>query len=290
MPAPVLELRGLRVRFRTEARVVEPVRGIDLAIAEGETVALVGESCSGKSQTAMAVMGLLAENGAAAGAARYRGTDLLALSEEARNEIRGAKLTMIFQEPMTSLDPLYTVGRQLAEPLVYHGGLGWRAARARALELLDLVGIPRPALRMKSYPHELSGGQRQRVMIAMALANEPELLIADEPTTALDVTVQAQILALLRDLQRRLGMAILLITHDLGIVRGFPGRVAVMHRGEIVEQGPTAEVFACPKSPYTRMLLAAEPAGRKAPVRPDARELLGAQDLRVRFRLRRGAF
>ena len=287
---PVLELRRLQVRFRTGERVVEAVRGIDLDIGEGETVALVGESGSGKSQTAMAVMGLLAPNGTAAGEARYRGADLLKLSERERNHIRGAKLTMIFQEPMTSLDPLYTVGRQLAEPLVYHGGLGWRAARARALELLDLVGIPRPALRMKSYPHELSGGQRQRVMIAMALANEPELLIADEPTTALDVTVQAQILALLRDLQRRLGMAILFITHDLGIVRGFAGRVAVMHRGEIVEQGPTAEVFSRPRSPYTRMLLAAEPAGRKAPVRPDARELLAAEDIRVRFALRRGSF
>src|ERR671932_2175075 len=259
MPAPVLELRGLRVRFRTEARVVEPVRGIDLAIAEGETVALVGESCSGKSQTAMAVMGLLAENGAAAGAARYRGTDLLRLSEEARNEFRGAKLTMIFQEPMTSLDPLYTVGRQLAEPLHYHGGLSWRAARARALELLELVGIPRPALRVKSYPHELSGGQRQRVMIAMALANEPDLLIADEPTTALDVTVQAQILALLRDLQRRLGMTMLLITHDLAVVRRMAERVCVMSRGEIVEQGAVEQVFTAPKHPYTKALLAAEP-------------------------------
>src|SRR5918912_1924250 len=260
--APVLELRGLQVRFRTGARIVDAVRGIDLDIREGETVALVGESGSGKSQTAMAVMGLLAPNGTAAGEARYRGADLLKLSERERNHVRGAKLTMIFQEPMTSLDPLYTVGRQLAEPLVYHGGLGWRAARASPLELLDLVGIPRPALRLKSYPHELSGGQRQRVMIAMALANDPDLLIADEPTTALDVTIQAQILKLLKDLQSRLKMALLLITHDLNIVRKMGGRVGVMTKGEIVEQGPVETVFDRPGHSYTKKLLAAEPSGK----------------------------
>ena len=285
-PDEVLRIRNLRVRFGNENGIIEAVRGIDLAVGPGETVAIVGESGSGKSQTAMAVMGLLAENGEAAGEALYRGVDLLKLSERARNRYRGAKLTMIFQEPMTSLDPLYTVGRQVAEPLVHHGGLSWRAARERAVALLRLVGIPRPELRARSYPHELSGGQRQRVMIAMALANEPDLLIADEPTTALDVTVQAQILALLKDLQRRLGMAILFITHDLGIVRRFADRVYVMRRGEVVETGRTAELFARPTHPYTQMLLAAEPTGRKAPVPEGARELLAAGNLRVVFALR----
>jgi len=281
---PVLDIRDLRVSFETEDGPAEAVRGVDFRLGAGETHAIVGESGSGKSQTVMAVMGLLPPNGRARGQALYRGTDLLKLGPAALNRVRGARISMIFQEPMTSLDPLWTVGRQIAEPLVHHGGLSWRAARARAVELLGLVGLP--AERLRGYPHELSGGQRQRVMIAMALANRPDILIADEPTTALDVTVQAQILELLADLQRRFGMAILFITHDLGIVRHFAGRVSVMHRGRVVETGATGEVFDRPREAYTRMLIAAEPEGRKAAVPPSAPVLVAAEGLRVAFKLR----
>jgi ABC-type microcin C transport system duplicated ATPase subunit YejF len=199
--------------------------------------------------------------------------------------VRGKKITMIFQEPMTSLDPLYRIGRQIAEPLIHHGGYSRARARPRVLELLKLVGIPEPERRMRSYPHELSGGQRQRVMIAMALANDPDILIADEPTTALDVTIQAQILALLADLQRRLNMAVVFITHDLGIVRRFADRVYVMRSGEVVEQGSTEAVFDRPQHPYTKLLLAAEPAGRKAPPAPGAPILLEGDNVEVTFRI-----
>src|ERR687890_1890572 len=215
---PVLSIRALRVRFRTGDGVVEAVRGIDLDVAPGETVAIVGESGSGKSQSMMSVMGLLASNGWADGSVKYRGEELVGLSPGRLNHYRGSKLTMIFQEPMTSLDPLYRIGDQLALPLTAHGGLSKAQARARAIELLELVRIPDPERRLSAYPHEMSGGQRQRVMIAMALANNPDVLIADEPTTALDVTVQAQILELLRELQRELGMSVIFITHDLGVV------------------------------------------------------------------------
>jgi ABC-type microcin C transport system duplicated ATPase subunit YejF len=267
---------------------VRAVRGIDLAVRKGETVAVVGESGSGKSQTMMAAMGLLADNGRATGEVLYRGRNLLALRPKALNAVRGAKITMIFQEPMTSLDPLYTVERQLSEPLVEHGGLSWKQASARALELLELVRIPDPADKLRAYPYELSGGQRQRVMIAMALANDPDVLIADEPTTALDVTTQAQILDLIADLQKRTGVAVVFITHDLGIVRRIADRVVVMKDGEVVETGATAALFAAPREAYTRMLLDAEPSGHKDPV-PESRPIVvGAQKLGVSFRIQQG--
>jgi oligopeptide transport system ATP-binding protein len=235
-------------------------------------------------------MGLLASNGAASGSVRYRGQELLGMSQSALNRIRGVKITMIFQEPMTSLDPLYRVGEQISEPLVQHGGLSRAAARDRAIELLRLVQVPHAEQRVDSYPHELSGGQRQRVMIAMALANDPDILIADEPTTALDVTIQAQILDLLKGLQARLGMAIVLITHDLGIVRRFADRVYVMRSGRIVEEGSAARIFSRPQHDYTKMLLAAEPEGEKPPVADDAPPLLKAGNIRVAFRLGAGFF
>ena len=263
MADPVLRVRGLKVEFETNDGMVEAVKGIDLDVMPNETVAIVGESGSGKSQTTMAIMGLLALNGRASGSATYRGQEMIGLPDRELNRIRGEKITMIFQEPMTSLDPLYRIGTQLAEPLRFHRGLSKGAARPRIIELLKLVGIPEPERRIDAYPHELSGGQRQRVMIAMALACDPDVLIADEPTTALDVTVQAQILELLAGLQQRLGMAIVFITHDLGIVQRFADRVYVMRQGEVVETGPTATLFARPEHPYTRMLLAAEPEGTK---------------------------
>ena len=259
----ILDVRNLTVDFETPDGLVNAVKGIDLSLRARETLAVVGESGSGKSQTMMGIMGLLAKNGRVSGSARYRGEELVGLPPSKLNRVRGAKISMIFQEPMTSLDPLYPVGRQIAEVIVHHRGGSYRAARKRVLELLDLVGIPDAARRIDSYPHEMSGGQRQRVMIAMALANEPDILIADEPTTALDVTIQAQILDLLHALQERFGMAIVLITHDLGIVRHFAERVVVMRRGAVVEEGATADVFDNPKTAYTRMLLDAEPSGSK---------------------------
>ena len=281
---PILRVEGLQVRFTTTVGEVHAVRGVDLAVRPGESLAIVGESGSGKSQLMMATMGLLAQNGRTEGSVRFRDQELLGLPARALNRFRGEKISMIFQEPMTSLDPLYSIGRQISEPLQHHKGLSRAAARPRVLELLHLVGIPEPKQRIDSYPHELSGGQRQRVMIAMALANGPEILIADEPTTALDVTIQAQILELLADLQKRLGMAIVFITHDLGIVRDFAERVYVMKEGEVVESGRTAEIFAAPSHPYTQMLLAAEPEGRKPPVPAAQPALLEGQGLQVTFR------
>ncbi|WP_309082528.1 ABC transporter ATP-binding protein [Chelativorans sp.] len=279
----IFDIRDIRVAFDTPDGVVEAVRGVDMHVNAGETVAVVGESGSGKSQIMMAAMGLLAANGRARGSATYRGQELIGLPKEKLNRIRGAKITMIFQEPMTSLDPLYTIGRQISEPIMVHGGLSPSAARARALELLKLVHIPDPERRLNSYPHELSGGQRQRVMIAMALANGPDLLIADEPTTALDVTIQAEILRLLAELQRKLGMAILFITHDLTIVEAFADRVYVMQSGKVVEEGPTDDIFRRPRQAYTKMLLAAQPEGSKPPVPERAPILLDARKVSVTF-------
>lgn len=284
----VLSVRDLRVTFQTNDGAVEAVRGLDLDVKSGETVAIVGESGSGKSQTTMAIMGLLAQNGRATGQALYRGKDLIGMPERELNKIRGAKITMIFQEPMTSLDPLYKIGDQLAEPLRYHRGMSKSQARPRILELLKLVGIPEPERRIDSYPYELSGGQRQRVMIAMALANDPDILIADEPTTALDVTIQAQILELLADLQKRLGMAIVFITHDLGIVKRFADQVYVMRAGEVVEHAPTQKIFAAPEHAYTKMLLDAEPEGTKAPPPETAPLLIEADNVSVTFNLAKG--
>ena len=289
-PSALLAVRDLHVTFTTPDGPVEAVRGIDLTLAPGETLAIVGESGSGKSQTTMAMMGLLAANGTARGSARYRGTELLGLPARRLNAIRGARITMIFQEPMTSLDPLYRIGDQIAEPIRHHRGLDRQATRARVHELLALVGIPEPERRIDSYPHELSGGQRQRAMIAMALANDPDILIADEPTTALDVTIQAQILDLLKSRQQRFGMAILLITHDLGVVRHVADRVLVMRHGRVVEQGRTADIFERPAADYTRMLLAAEPQGRKAAPPAGAATMLEGRNIAVTFQLRRSFF
>ena len=290
MAAPLLSIRDLEVDFSVSDGIVHAVRGVSIDLAKGETLAIVGESGSGKSQLMMAALGLLASNGRARGSVLFLGEEILGKSERDLDRIRGARVGMIFQEPMTSLDPLYRIGHQIALTLRRHQSLDAAAARSRALELLRLVRIPDPERRIDSYPHELSGGQRQRVMIAIAIANDPDLLIADEPTTALDVTVQAQILALLAELKQRLGMAIVFITHDLNIVRRFADRVAVMHNGKLVETGPTADLFADPREPYTRNLIAAEPAGRKPPVSAHAPVLLEARNIRVAFRLPRRLF
>ncbi len=288
--APVLSLKDVRVTFATLDGDVEAVKGVDLAVSPGETLAIVGESGSGKSQMMMAVMGLLARNGRASGEAVYAGRNLIGMDKRTLNLVRGRKITMIFQEPMTSLDPLYTVGSQIMEPLVEHRGLSHAEARSRAIEMLELVKVPEARRRMDSYPHELSGGQQQRVMIAMALANDPDILIADEPTTALDVTIQAEILDLMAEIQKRIGLAIIFITHDLNIVRRIADRVVVMRKGEVVEQGETAALFRKPKHDYTRALIDAEPTGRKAPPPPSAPLLLSAKDMRVTFRLGGGWF
>lgn len=287
---PILTIDNLHVTFRSPDGPVHAVRGVSMQVARGETIAVVGESGSGKSQIMLSTMGLLASNGSASGSVDYRGTELLTLTQRELNQYRGVRLSMIFQEPMTSLDPLYRIGRQIAEPLVHHGRMSARDARARVLELLDLVGIPEPAHRLRSYPHELSGGQRQRVMIAMALANDPDILIADEPTTALDVTIQAQVLQLLADLQSKLGMAIVFVTHDLGIVRRLADRTYVMHDGNVVETGRTADIFDAPAHAYTKKLLDAEPVGEKSPVGAEAEELIRAEGIGVRFHLSDGWF
>lgn len=290
MTAPLLSVEDLSVAFRQGGRETLAVDRVSFSIGKGETLALVGESGSGKSVTALSVLKLLNYPAAhhPSGRIVFDGQDLLPADEAAMRKVRGNDITMVFQEPMTSLNPLHTIERQIGEILELHKGLRGEKARARTLELLDLVGIRDAASRLDAYPHQLSGGQRQRVMIAMALANEPHLLIADEPTTALDVTVQAQILKLLKELQARLGMAMLFITHDLGIVRRIADRVCVMLKGQIVEQGPVGEVFAAPKHDYTRRLLAAEPKGRPAPVPPNAPTLLEAGPVKVWFPIKTG--
>ena len=293
MEAPydkLLEINELSVAFRQGQRETLAVDRVSFEIKKGETVALVGESGSGKSVTALSVLKLLPYPSARhpSGSVRFKGQHLLHLSETEIRSVRGNDITIIFQEPMTSLNPLHTIEKQIGEILLLHRGLTGQAARERTIELLSQVGIPDPEMRLKSYPHQLSGGQRQRVMIAMALANEPDLLIADEPTTALDVTVQAQILNLLKELQRRLGMAMLFITHDLGIVRKLADTVCVMKEGKIVEKGPVERVFTAPVHPYTRALLAAEPKPDPAPVCPGAPVVIETKDLKVWFPIKRG--
>ena len=286
----LLEVKDLSVNFGTGDKAVRAVRGVSFDIKRGETVALVGESGSGKSVTALSVLQLLAYPAAShpTGSIRFQGNELVGASTRELLAVRGNRISMIFQEPMTSLNPLHTIERQVNEVLILHKGLSREAARKRTLELLEQVGIPEAAKRLDAYPHQLSGGQRQRVMIAMALANEPDLLIADEPTTALDVTIQAQILKLLKSLQARYGMALLFITHDLGIVRKVADRVCVMTQGRIVEQGPVAEVFDHPQHSYTQHLLSAEPKGRPAAADPAAPEILRLDELKVHFPIRRG--
>ena len=285
----LLEVENLGVAFGPDAPVV---RGASFTLDRGRTLAIVGESGSGKSVTALSILQLLPYPLAThpTGSIRFDGEELVGRDDGFMRRVRGRRIGMIFQEPMTSLNPLHTVERQISEVLFVHRGLTRAAARTRVLELLRLVRIQDPEARLDSYPHQLSGGQRQRVMIAMALANEPDILIADEPTTALDVTIQAQILALLKELQARLGMAILLITHDLTIVRRFAERVAVMTGGELVEQGEVVEVFDRPRHPYTRHLLAAEPRGAPAAVDPAAPVVMAAAALRVHFPIQRGVF
>jgi len=290
MKEPLLSVRDLSVAFHQGGETSLAVDHISFDIAKGEVVALVGESGSGKSVSANSILRLLPYPSAShpSGEILFKGKDLLKASERALREVRGNDITMIFQEPMTSLNPLHTIEKQIAEILALHQGLTGQPARQRVLELLNQVGIREPEKRLKAYPHELSGGQRQRVMIAMALANRPELLIADEPTTALDVTVQAQILELLRQLKVMHGMSMLFITHDLGIVRKFADRVCVMTKGRIVETGTVEEVFANPKHDYTRHLLASEPRGEPPLADPAKPMVMEGSDIRVWFPIKAG--
>jgi microcin C transport system ATP-binding protein len=286
----LLQVQNLSVTFGTGDNAVRAVKGISFDVRRGETVALVGESGSGKSVTALSVLQLLPYPVAShpTGSIRFQGRELVGAPPRELLNVRGNRVSMIFQEPMTSLNPLHTIERQVNEVLVLHKGLSRDAARKRTLELLEQVGIPEAVKRLDAYPHQLSGGQRQRVMIAMALANEPDLLIADEPTTALDVTIQAQILKLLKTLQARYGMALLFITHDLGIVRKMSDRVCVMTKGRIVEQGPVAQVFDNPQHSYTQHLLSAEPKGQPVVADPAAPEILRLDDIKVHFPIKRG--
>ena len=292
MSEPLLSVRDLSVAFTQGGNQSIAVDHISFDLAKGETVALVGESGSGKSVSALSVLKLLPYPTAShpSGKILFQGADLLAMNEKQLRSVRGNKITMIFQEPMTSLNPLHTIEQQIVEILKLHQGLGDRQAKARTLELLNEVGIREPQKRLDAYPHQLSGGQRQRVMIAMALANEPELLIADEPTTALDVTVQAQILELLAGLKSRKGMSMLFITHDLGIVRKIADRVCVMTKGKIVETGPTKDIFANPQHTYTKHLLAAEPKGKPPAANDAAKPVMTGHDIKVWFPIKKGFF
>ena len=287
--AALLDIQDLAVDFRTEGGAVHAVKGLSLSIDRGETVALVGESGSGKSVTALSVLQLLPYPTAShpVGSIRLEGQELLGAPASTMRTVRGNRVAMVFQEPMTSLNPLHSIEKQLAETLRLHKGMGKADARQRTLELLHLVGLAEAEKRLTAFPHELSGGQRQRVMIAMALVNEPALLIADEPTTALDVTIQAQILQLLKSLQRRFNMAMLFITHDLTIVRKVADRVCVMQHGEIVESGATARIFEAPAHPYTQRLIQAQPSGT-APTSAAAPSLIRTENLRVWYPIRAG--
>ncbi len=288
----LLEVKDLSVDFRVEGGQSHAVKNISFDLGAGETLAIVGESGSGKSVTALSILQLLPYPTAShpSGSIKYRGTELLSADEETLYVARGNNISMIFQEPMTALNPLHVVERQVGEVLTLHKNMNPAQARERILELLHLVGIQEPEKRLGAYPHQLSGGQRQRVMIAMALANEPEILIADEPTTALDVTIQAQILALLKELQGKLGMAMILITHDLGVVRHMADRVAVMTGGEIVEQAPVKDLFLHPRHDYTLHLLSAEPKGKPAPPPVNAATVVTAENLKVWFPIKAGVF
>ena len=289
--APLLDIHDLSVGFGPTGRESLAVENVSLRLERGRTLGLVGESGSGKSVTALSVVRLLAPGARILGGEIFfQGRDLLKASAAALRAVRGARIGMVFQEPMTSLNPLHRIERQIGEILEIHGLASREQRRARTLDLLQEVGLQNAEKRLDAFPHELSGGQRQRVMIAMALANNPGLLIADEPTTALDVTVQAQILNLLRDLQKRHNMAILFITHDLGIVRRMADEVAVMKLGRVVETGPTQEIFTAPRHDYTKMLIAAEPSGAAPPADPNAREVLAARNLKVWFPIKKGFF
>ncbi|OLP57530.1 microcin ABC transporter ATP-binding protein [Rhizobium rhizosphaerae] len=290
--APILDARHVAVRFKVEGGEVAAVKNVSFQLYRGETIAIVGESGSGKSVTARTIMGLLGKRARVEGDATiaFNGENVLAFSERRRRSLRGNRISMIFQEPMSSLNPVYTIGSQIVEAIRVHQRLSGAQARARALDLLKKVQIPDPEARLDQYPHQLSGGQRQRIMIAMALANDPDILIADEPTTALDVTVQAQILNLIRDLQKSLGMAVILITHDLTVVRQFSDYVYVMSQGEVREHNTTEALFAAPQHPYTRHLLGSEPRGRANPLPEGAAPVLEGRDVRVAFMLKHGGF
>jgi len=281
---PILSISDLSISFKTgHESQFDAVKNISFDVFKGQTLALVGESGSGKSVTSLSILRLLAQGAQFSGQIHYNNTDLLSLPDKNMRAIRGNKIAMIFQEPMTSLNPLHTIGRQIQESLSLHTQLGKHQSKIRILELLDLVGLPMMKDRLSAYPHELSGGQRQRIMIAMALACEPDILIADEPTTALDVTVQAQILDLLKDIQKRLGMAVLLITHDLTIVKKYAHHVAVMQQGDLVEQGSTQDVFERPQHDYTKMLINAEPKGDVLPINDNAKCILDVQNLSLSY-------
>jgi microcin C transport system ATP-binding protein len=284
----LLDVKDLSVSFRQDGALTYAVKGVSFHVERGETVALVGESGSGKSVSALSTVALLGSSAEVSGSVTYDGQQMIGADEALLRKVRGNDISFIFQEPMTSLNPLHTIEKQLAESLALHQGLVGAAARDRILELLGKVGINDAQSRLGAYPHQLSGGQRQRVMIAMALANKPDVLIADEPTTALDVTIQAQILDLLKDLKDSEGMGLLFITHDLGIVRRIADRVCVMQHGEIVEQGPTKEIFDAPQHPYTIKLLSAEPTGAPAPVAPEAEEIVNTEHLKVWFPIQQG--
>ncbi len=290
MTSPLLEIRDLAVSFGRGPREVHAVRGVSFDLNKGETVALVGESGSGKSVSALSILRLLPYPHARhpSGSVRFGGEDLLVAPPSRVREIRGNDIAMIFQEPLTSLNPLQSIAKQISEVLFVHKHMNRRQARERVIELLSLVGLEEAIDRLDAYPHEFSGGQQQRVMIAMALANEPDILIADEPTTALDVTVQAQILKLLKELQQKLGMALLLITHDLGIVRRMADRVNVMNQGFIVEAGTAADIFERPANAYTRRLLAAEPKGRPDAVAEETPPIIEGREIRVWFPIKKG--